>query len=69
MKFRSEPCSQCGAPQRVVDGSWLRARREAVGLSLREMAKRLDVSAPYLSDIERNRRNCLSYVRDAYEAL
>ena len=35
----------------------LRNRREKAGVSLRTMAKRLKVSPPYLSDLERGRRN------------
>ena len=68
-KFKDEPCSQCGAPRSVVNGAWLRKQRERAGLSLREFAKRQGVSAPYVCDIEHNRRNCLPPMRAAYEAL
>lgn len=62
-------CSACGGPRPVVNGDWLRERRKAAGLTLREMAGRLDFSAPYISDVERNRRNCTPAIRKAYEAL
>lgn len=38
-------------------GRALRACREAKGLSLRECAKQLKLSAPYLSDVELGRRS------------
>lgn len=47
-KFRDEPCHTCGSPQAVVDGGWLRQRRQDAGLTLREMARRLDYSVPYI---------------------
>ena len=68
-KFCDQPCRRCGASEAVLNGAWLRLRREMAGLTLRELARRLGYSAAYLSDIERNRRNCLPKVREAYEAL
>lgn len=68
-KFRNAPCCQCGSPQSVIDGGWLRARRLRAGLTLREMARRTGFSAPYICDIELNRRKCLPNMRAAYEAL
>jgi hypothetical protein len=68
-KFVSEPCRSCGTPQSVINGAWLRARRKAAQLTLREMARRLGFSAPYICDIELNRRHCSQVVRAAYEAL
>ena len=68
-KFRDEPCGQCGTPRSVVDGAWLRAKRREAGLTLREMARRLEFSAPYICDVELNRRNCTPEIRAAYEAL
>lgn len=35
----------------------LRALREASGLSLRKVARRMGISAPYLSDLERGNRH------------
>lgn len=38
-------------------GAEIRQRRMALGVSLREFARRIGVSAPFLSDIEAGRRN------------
>lgn len=53
----------------MVDGAWLREKRKAAKLTLREMARRLEFSTPYLCDVELNRRNCTPEIRKAYEAL
>jgi transcriptional regulator with XRE-family HTH domain len=37
-------------------GEWIRDLREGADLSLRELAKSVDVSAPFLSDVELGRR-------------
>jgi hypothetical protein len=68
-KFVDMPCPRCGTPKSVVDGGWLRERRELAGVTLREMGRRLGFSAPYLSDVEWNRRNRLPAIVKAYEAL
>ena len=49
-----EHCDHCNAE--TLDGSNLRARRQNLGVTLRGMAARLGISAPYLSDIERGNR-------------
>ncbi len=67
--YLMEPCPTCGTARRVVNGSWLRHRRETVGLSLRACAVRFGVSAPYLSDIERNQRRCTVILLDKYKKL
>lgn len=38
-------------------GAYYRTTREALGLSLREVANRLEFSASFVSDLERGRRN------------
>lgn len=47
-------------PVEVVDhvatGALMREKREAAGVSLREMGRRLGVSAAYLSDLELGKR-------------
>jgi len=68
-KFCLSPCPTCGTPKSIVNGAWLRNERKKAGLSLREMARRLGVSAPFLCDVEFSRRNCSVKVRQAYEAL
>jgi len=40
-------------PTPVPPTGWVRAIREALGMSTRELAKRLDVSSPRISQIER----------------
>lgn len=56
----------------------LRTKREEMGVSLREMARRVGISAAYLSDIERERRTapldtqhaiCTAYGVDAGSAF
>jgi transcriptional regulator with XRE-family HTH domain len=41
----------------VKSGELMRQAREKANLSLRDVAERMGVSAPYLSDLERGRRN------------
>ena len=53
----------------VTNGEWLRTQRKQAGLSLRALGQRLHFSAPYLSDVERNRRGCTEKILAAYEAL
>lgn len=76
LKLKSLPrssrlCPHCHgtATEEYVDGETLRKARQAAGKSLRQMAKDLSLSAPYLSDIERNRRNATDYVVEMYDAL
>ncbi len=38
-------------------GEFIQRKRTEKGFSLREMAKKMKISAPYLSDIERGNRN------------
>ncbi len=42
-------------------GEYLANKRKEREMSLRMLAKKLDVSPTYLSDVENNRRNALSY--------
>ncbi len=44
-------------------GEYLKRKREEKQISLRELARRLDLSAPYLSDVENNRRAPLTEER------
>lgn len=68
-KFTHQSCPTCGSPRSVVNGAWLRLRRERAGLTLIEFAARANVSAAYICDIEHNRRRCLPAMRDHYERL
>ena len=38
-------------------GDFIAKKREDLQITLREMARRLEVSAPFLSDVEKDRRN------------
>lgn len=66
MKHRTVTCGTCGATRDVIDGSELRAWRTKAGLSLREMGKRMNLSASFLCDAELNRRNPTEQVVRAY---
>lgn len=68
-KFTTGECPTCGTPKSIINGKWLRQAREIAGLTLREMARRLEFSVAYLCDVEHNRRNCTPKIRAAYEAL
>ena len=66
------PCPRCDGTGRVPDdrilGAKMRARREATGLSLRDLAKRCGWSAAYVSDLELGRRGWGKKQRTRYEA-
>jgi DNA-binding transcriptional regulator YiaG len=73
MSARKEPpmhiartCRCCGHAKHVINGAWLRWFRESAGLGLRAMARRVGLSAAYLSDVERGRRNVSPRVENAY---
>lgn len=53
----------------IADVKTMRKRREKKGVSVRGMAKRIKISAPFLSDIETGRRSCPDYVLKAYQKL
>lgn len=53
-------CATCGGKGVVLDerkmGEYVRSEREALEMSLRELARRAGCSAPYLSDLELGKR-------------
>ncbi len=49
-------------------GTFIRDTREKLGLSLRELARRCRITAPFLSDIERDRRTASLEVLDRIAA-
>jgi DNA-binding transcriptional regulator YiaG len=49
-------CTRCLQIRKVVDGAKLKELRVKKGYSLREVARRVNISASYLCDIEHNRR-------------
>ena len=66
--FIHRPCRTCGQSRRVRNGGFLRSLREVAGLSLREVARRLGLSAAYLSDVERNQRHVSEMLWFRYRA-
>lgn len=44
-------------------GEFITVKREGKDITLREMARILEVSAPYLSDVEKDRRNPFDFDR------
>lgn len=50
--------------QHTLAGSMVRTHREEAGISLRELARRMLIAAPYLSDLERGRRNWTKHLFD-----
>jgi len=63
------PCPTCGQPRKVRNGIALREMRQRAGLTQRDFGRPLGISSPYVSDIERNRRECPEDVLAAYLAL
>jgi DNA-binding transcriptional regulator YiaG len=63
------PCPCCGQPRAVPNGARLRYYREAAQIDQRAFGRLVGVSGPYVSDIERNRRECPPLVLDAYLTL
>lgn len=51
----------------IAVGVAMRHLREKRGISLREMGKRLKLSAPYISDLERGNRNWTQDRIDRFE--
>lgn len=60
MKDPVKPCPKCGGTGKIQDdvlvGKALRKERTEAGLNLREIARRMELSAPYVSDLELGRR-------------
>jgi predicted transcriptional regulator len=69
--FESVKCDCCGGSgkREVISHVLLRKARSLSGVSIREMARRLDYSAAYLSDIELGRRGCNPKISAAYQEL
>lgn len=67
----TRPCPRCNGAgsEKYVDGLVLRHAREKAGVSLRQMARELSLSAMYLSDVERNHRSATEYIVEMYQAL
>jgi len=68
-KWLDLPCPCCDGMRRVINGQWLKKLREEAGLDQRKFGKRVKRSGPYISDIERNRRECSSDILEEYIRL
>lgn len=57
---RKTPCKRCAGtglePDHSETGKLMRSKREDTGVSLRTVATAMEISAPYLSDMELGRR-------------
>lgn len=71
--MKMEPCKYCDGSGKQIDqkalGATLKAEREAVGISLRTMAYWMNISAPYLSDLERGNRAWHTERINAYRGI
>lgn len=54
--MKTIPCKSCSGTGRVAAPTPLRTLRLESGISLREASRRIGLSAPYISDLERGRR-------------
>lgn len=68
-KWINISCPCCSGNKKVINGQLLKYARERANLSQREFGKFLKVSSPYISDIERNRRDCPEDIFEAYMSL
>lgn len=63
-------CPTCGGHGKVPDprtiGSLLKTERKAKGLSLREIARRMEFTPAYISDLEHGRRAWGAKLRRSY---
>lgn len=60
-------CQNLHREQQRRDGAYARQLREQRGLKLREVARRMGISAPMLSDLERGNRNWTNATLAAWE--
>lgn len=65
--MRGDTCPTCGTARESIDGRSLRAAREVCEMSLRELARRIGLSATYLSQVERNQRHVTQKVLGLYK--
>ncbi len=64
-------CPRCGGTGQhvAVNPAWMVARRKAAGLTLRDVARRLEFSAAYVCDMEKGRRAVSVKVHAFYKSL
>lgn len=66
IKWITTPCPNCGGNKKIINGQWLKAIRNKAGLDQRAFGKLVNTTSPYISDIERNRRDCPSDIFEMY---
>ncbi len=68
----TEPCTRCGGTGLEFDhraiGTELRHIRELKGMSLRDVASRMSLTASYISDLELGRRNWSATLISRYKS-
>lgn len=57
-KWVNVPCPCCDGKVKVINGQYLRHLRELSQIDQRTFGSKTNSSGPYISDIERNRREC-----------
>lgn len=64
-------CPRCHGSgwEQVWRGADLRKARERAGITLREVARRIGLSATYISDVERDNRTATERIVNAYKEL
>jgi len=68
-KWTLVTCHVCQQVRRVAAYPWMRKVRKASGLSLREVARQVGYSTPYICDIELGRRRANEKILKFYERL
>ena len=66
--METKTCNRCKGRGKLPTPNSLRVTREAAGISLGQMARRMGVATPYLSRVERV-GPVSARVADAYEAI
>ena len=68
-KYTLKTCRSCNMIRKIPSPNWLRQQRIQAKLTLREMGKRIGVTASYLCDLELGRRTPTARITTGYEAL
>jgi hypothetical protein len=70
-KYIILPCPCCSNNKKIINGQFLKYARKQAGLDQRTFGNliRPKVSSSYISDIERNRRDCPENIFEVYMRL
>lgn len=69
-KLKTKTCGNCGGSGSVPDdnvGAGLREEREKAGVTMKDMAEALNISASYLTDLERDNRRWTNELMESYQ--